>query len=485
MKNISTLAVRIAALCLVLCLALAITACDSRQTNDDELVLRVYNWQDYINDGTNEDNQKVDKSVMELWEEDYESRTGIKVRVQYDTFETNETMLNTLRTGKTQYDLVCPSDYIIQKMLIETQSGTEQNIMIEKYDLSKLPNYVANVSPYIRHLFDKNGWLDYAIGYMWGTVGIVYNPEAVALEDVSTWDILWNPEYENATSCKDTSRDAYVIGLLKVYGDELRANRAAYDSGEITADELQARTHEIVNRVDDNSIALVEEALKEMKENIYEFEVDTGKSDIVTGKIAANVAWSGDAVYAMDLAEEEDDMYLDFVVPEEGSTVWFDGWVMPKGANVELAQDFVNFMCSPEIAAMNQDFIGYTSVIAGDDIFDLVTEWYDDEEGDIDYDLSYFFEGTLSDDRLTDGKAIVRTSEVNRQLMTQYPSTEVTARCGVMEDFGDQNEKVLAAWGRVKGASLPVGVYVIIGVVLVALIAAVVLLGPGKKKKRR
>lgn len=420
----------------------------------EELVLRVYNWQEYINDGTDEDGQKIDESVMELWEEDYYSRTGQKVRVQYDTFETNETMLNTLRTGKTQYDLVCPSDYIIQKMLLETQSGTDENIMLEKYDLSKMPNYTNNCSPYISELFARYGWTDYAVCYMWGSVGILYNPEEVNEADVKTWDILWNPDYKNAITCKDTSRDAYVIGLLKVYGDELRANRAAYDAGEITGEELQNRTQEIVNRVDDDSIAAVETALKEMKSNIYGFEVDSGKGDIVTGKIDANIAWSGDAVYAMDLAEEEDDKYLNYVVPEEGSTIWFDGWVMPKGANVELAQDFVNFLCSPEIAAMNQDFIGYTSAIAGDDIFDLAVDWYNEEDGEIEYDLTYFFEGTLSEDRLTeDGRAVIRTSETNRQLMAQYPDLDTTYRCGVMEDFGDQNEKVLASWSKVKGTA--------------------------------
>ncbi len=446
---------------------------------DAGLVLRVYNWQDYINDGVDEDNNKVNKSVLELWAEDYESRTGRKVSVQYDMFETNETMLNTLRTGKTQYDLVCPSDYIIQKMIKETVEGGEENIMVEKYDLSKMPNYTANVSPFISDMFDRYGWTDYAVGYMWGTVGILYNPERVTDEDVSTWDILWNPDYRKATSCKDTSRDAYVIGLLEVYGDELRANRAAYDAGEIS------RTHEIVNRVDDKSIELVERALKDMRSNIYEFEVDTGKTDIVSGKIAANVAWSGDAVYAMDLAEEEDDMLLGYRVPEEGSTIWFDGWVMPKGANVELAQDFVDFLCRPEIAAMNQEFIGYTSAIAGDELFDLVTDWYGDDEGDIAYDLTYFFDGTLSADRLENGRAIVHTGERDRQLMAQYPSEEVTARCGIMEDFGDRNELVLAAWGRVKGAVLPDWLYVILGAALVAALVASALSGRKRKKKRR
>ncbi len=451
---------------------------------EEELVLRIYNWQDYINDGTDENGEKTDKSVIELWQEDYLARTGKSVRVQYDTFETNETMLNTLRTGKTSYDLVCPSDYIIQKMLIETQDGTDENIMLEKFDLSQMPNYTANVSPYIAELFAKNGWTDYAVGYMWGTVGILYNPSEVDEADVQSWDILWDKHYSKQTSCKDTSRDAYVVGLLKVYGEELRNNRSAYERGEISGEELQTRTHEIANRVDDESILMVESALKEMKTNIYGFEVDSGKTDIVAGKYHANVAWSGDAVYSMNLAEEEDGVLLNFVVPNEGSTVWFDGWVMPKGANTALAQDFVNFLCSPGIAAKNQEYIGYTSAIAGDEIFDLVLEWYDEEDGE-EYDISYFFDGTLSPDRLTDGRAVVRITEPNRQLMTQYPSREVTYRCGIMEDFGSQNEKVLAAWGRVKGATLPAIVYFLFGASVMAAFVAAIKLGSKNKKKRR
>ncbi len=450
----------------------------------DEQVLRVYNWQDYINEGLDDDGEKVDDSVIELWEADYFERTGKRVRVQYDTFETNETMLNTLRTGKTQYDLVCPSDYIIQKMLIETQSGVDENIMIEKYDLSKMPNYNANCSPYIRDIFDRYGWTDYAVGYMWGSVGIVYNPETVREEDVKTWDILWNPDYKNKITCKDTSRDAYVIGLLKVYEDELRANRAAYDKGEITGEELQRRTHQIVNRVEDQDIYKVEAALKEMKDNIYGFEADSGKTDIVSGKITANVAWSGDAVYAMDLAEEEDNKYLNYVVPDEGSTIWFDGWVMPKGANVELAQDFVDFLCRPEIAARNVEYIGYTSVVAGDELFELVYDWYGDSDGDIEHDVSYFFDGTLSPQNLTDGRAIIRTSEENRQLMAMYPDMDTSFRCGIMEDFGSQNEQVLRAWSRVKGTNLPFGMYVVAIVIVVGAAVLSILYG-GKYKKRR
>ena len=449
-------------------------------------VLRVYNWQDYIDEGKDDDGAKIADSVLELWEKDYYKRTGKKVRVQYDTFETNETMINTLRTGKTSYDLVCPSDYIIQKMIIATETGSEPSISIEKFDISKMPNYTKNVSPYISDLFNKNGWTDYAVGYMWGTVGFLYNPEVIREEDISTWEFFWNTDYKNRMTCKDVSRDAYVIGSLYVNREMLMDARARYEKGEISADEYTKIVNGVANNTEDKNIEKVGKALSEMKENIYGFEVDSGKTDIVTGKIDANLAWSGDAVYSMDLAEEEDGKKLNFVIPKEGSTIYFDGWVMPKGANTELAQDFVDFLCKPEIAAMNMNYIGYTSVIAGDELYDLLWENYGEEDGKYEHDLTYFFKGTLSEDKYTDdGRVIVRTNEFGRQLMTQYPSYEDTVRCGVMEDFGEQNQKVLEMWSEVKANKVSTLSYVMM--VLLGILAIVMLVTTirRKMKKRR
>lgn len=470
---------------LILCLAMLFLSVPSAFAEVE--VLRVYNWQDYINEGKDDDGAKIDDSVMELWEKDYERRTGKKVRVQYDTFETNETMLNTLRTGKTSYDLVCPSDYIIQKMLAATLSGEDESIAIEKYDISKMENYTKYVSPFISELFEKNEWTDYAVAYMWGTVGFLYNPEKISEDDISTWDFYWNTDYKKKSTCKDVSRDAYVVGSLYVHSDELKAAAEKYKNGEITAEELQKTVHLAANDTSDPNIEKVQKALTEMKENIYGFEVDSGKTDIVTGKIDANLAWSGDAVYAMDLAEEEDGKELGFVIPREGSTIWFDGWVMPKGANVELAQDFVDFLCRPEIAAMNMDYIGYTSAIAGDEIFDLAVENYHEEDGEIEHDLSYFFEGTLSPDRYTGGKAIIRTSAVGRQLTTQYPSYDEVMRCGIMEDFGDRNEKVLQMWSIVKSNNISAFSYVMMAVLALMAVGMIVssIKRKIKKKKRR
>lgn len=470
---------------LILCVLLCMTYTPASFAEEE--VLRVYNWQDYINEGKDDDGAKVEASVTELWEQDYFERTGKKVRVQYDTFETNETMINTLRTGKTSYDLVCPSDYIIQKMLAATLSGEEESIAIEKYDISKMTNYNKYVSPFISELFQKNGWTDYAVGYMWGTVGFMYNPEKVAHEDISTWDFFWNTDYKKRSTCKDVSRDAYVVGSLYVHSDELKAAAEKYKNGEISADELQQTVNAAANDTADGNIEKVQTALSQLKENIYGFEVDSGKTDIVTGKIDANLAWSGDAVYAMDLAEEEDGKELAFVIPREGSTIWFDGWVMPKGANVELAQDFVDFLCKPEIAAMNMDYIGYTSAIAGDDIYDLAMENYGEEDGQYQHDLSYFFEGTLSPDRYTDGKVIIRTNELGRQLTTQYPSYEEVIRCGIMEDFGDRNEKVLQMWSIVKSNTVSAFSYVMMVIIALMAIGMIVstIRRKLKKKKRR
>ena len=464
-------------LCLILCFSYA------PLSFAEETVLKVYNWQDYIDEGKDDDGAKISDSVMELWEKDYLSRTGKKVRVQYDTFETNETMLNTLRTGRSDYDLVCPSDYVIQKMISATEKGNDENIAIEKFDISAMPNYTKNVSPYISDLFEKNGWTEYSVAYMWGTVGFLYNPEMVLREDISTWDFFWNTDYRNRMTCKDVSRDAYVIGSLYVHREELRKANEKYKKGEISAEEMQKIVNTAANDTTAENIANVEIALSDMKRNIYGFEVDSGKTDIVSGKIHANLAWSGDAVYAMDLAEEEDEKELEFVIPNEGSTIYFDGWVMPKGANVELAQDFVDFLCRPEIAVMNMDYIGYTSAIAGDEIFDLVCENYEEEDGEYEYDLSYFFNGTLSEDKYTDGKAIIRTNTFGRQLTTQYPSTDEVARCGIMEDFGDRNEAVLEMWGKVKSNNITAFSYVMMA--FLALVAVFMLTSSMKKKLKK
>jgi len=448
----------------------------------EEVTLRVYNWQDYIDDGTDDSGTQVVPSVMEDWAADYFARTGVKVKVQYDTFETNETMLNTLKTGKSQYDLVCPSDYVIQKMIAATENGSDDKIALEKFDYSKLENYTKYASPYIKQVFEENGFDAYSVGYMWGTVGIIYNPAAVAEEDTRSWEILWNPDYKNRITVKDSVRDAYIPAVVAAYREEITSWNQRLSDGTVTLEEFRTALGDLMNRTDDQTIAAAGDALKSMKGNIYGLEVDSGKSDIVSGKIDINQAWSGDAVYSMDLAEEEDGVLLNFSVPEDGGSVWFDGWVMPKGANTELAHDFVNYLCQPAVAARNMEFIGYTSVIAGDEIFDLVQDWYGDDEGEYTVDLTYYFEGTLSEDYLAeDGKILVQTAEIGRQFSAQYPEKSVVDRCFIMRDFGDRNDAVLTMWSEFKSNSISAGLLIMFAVILLG--ACAVLLWFTKPKR--
>lgn len=411
-------------------------------------VLRVYNWQDYIDDGLDDAGEEVSTPVIKMWIEDYKNRTGVTVEVIYDTFETPETMLNTLKTGKSQYDLACPSDYTIQKMVRED--------MLEKFDTSKLVNYNQYGSPYLKDLFEENGWTEYSVPYMWGTVGLIYDPEVIDALDVSTWNVMWDNKYQNKATTKDSVRDTYFVGVMHVYQDELRNLRSQYQNNEISQAEYNKKVNEIMNRTDEDTLLKVETDLKLLKENIFGLEVDSGKSDIVSGKISMNLAWSGDAVYSMDLAEEEDDKILAYAVPEEGSNVWYDGWVMPKGANVDLATDFVDFLSKPEIAVLNMNKIGYTSAIAGTEVLEMIDDWYgaESEETAVEMDLTYFFGDTVEPNE--DGKVIVTVDEhyIGRQFSAQYPDFETITRCGVMEDFGDKNEAVLEMWANFKGNEL-------------------------------
>lgn len=447
-------------------------------TVDAETIsLKVYNWQDYIDDGTDDNGNIVSTPVIDMWIEDYKARTGVTVEVIYDTFETNETMLNTLKTGKSEYDLVCPSDYAIQKMI--------KDDMLEKFDTTKLPTYNKYGSPYLKELFEQNNWTEYSVPYMWGTVGLLYDPEVFSDELVSSWDIMWNKEYENLATTKDSVRDTYFVGVMHVYQEELQDLREQYLDGTITKEYYNKQVNIIMNRTDEETLRLVEDDLKIMKENIFGLEVDSGKSDMVTGKISMNLAWSGDAVYSMDLAEEEDDKILAYSVPLEGSNVWYDGWVMPKGANVELATDFVDFLSKPEIAVLNMNKIGYTSAIAGEAVLEMIDDWYgaESEESAVEVDLTYFFGDTVECDE--DGRVIVTVDEhyIGRQFSAQYPDYETITRCGVMEDFGDQNQAVLEMWANFKSNELTPLTWAT--VIVLAVLALVWMVRSGIKQRNR
>ena len=390
---------KIAILSLVFPFLLTLGACSAPENvvSGEQEVLRVFNWEDYIylNDG--EDYPEPDLTVQF---EQYMKEQGRNVLVIYDTFDTNETMLNSLKTGRVSYDLVCPSDYMIQRMLA--------NDMLVPFEEDWLANsnYKKYVSPYLNNMFnaitatntvtgETHSIGEYAVGYMWGTLGIIFNPaygdfEGLdALTDFQDWHALWDERYHGTFSIKDSMRDTYAVGIMETYDVELEQLLEQYQSGSITREAFNNALNEIFNRCNDEEIEEVKQYLLTLKNNSFGFEVDSGKEDIKTGKIGANTAWSGDAVYAMDGAEEEQGVELYYSVPRTGSNIWFDGWCMPKGANVSLAQEFLDFISLPENASQNMDYIGYTPFICGNEILDLVRSWYDLRS---DYGLFYIDE---------------------------------------------------------------------------------------------
>lgn len=475
-------------------------------SGEETIVLRVFNWEEYIDEGgegsyqydyeVNEDGSAP--PIIEDFEVWYEETYGTPIRVEYSTFGTNEDMYNQLQLGDT-YDLLCPSEYMIMKLAAEDylQPYTE-----DFFDPDIEENYyIRNVSPYIREMFESNRinrkdendsstWSDYAAGYMWGVTGFVYNPEFVNEDELAElgWDAMRAPQYRNRVTTKDNVRDSYFVALAICYRDEIEAL-------DMSAPDYGTRLAEIMNRTDDETIARVEEIMREMDENIYGYETDTGKADIVSGRIWLNFAWSGDAVYAMDLAEagedeegnEAEQALLNFFIPEECANLWFDGWVMPKGANTQAAQAFVNFLSRPDNAVRNMYYIGYSGVIAGEEVLEYVKdcysvdpEEYESEEEYTKYDLSYFFGDTVEEGTAWFYADTVQAT--SRQLHAHYPTLEVTQRCAVMDYYGEEaNEAINELWSRIKSETLDTWAIVVICVGIVLVIAAILLLKFGNK----
>ena len=419
----------------ILC-ALAATVLIAGCSTDREHILKIYNWSDYL-----------EESLIGEFEQWYEEQTGEPVKIVYQTFDINETMLSKIEKGHEDYDVVCPSDYIIERML---NTG-----LILPLDFASIPdsiNYIAlNKSPYMLKMFkeinpkfDAN---DYSVPYMWGTTGILYNTKEVTAEEAGTWDIIRNPKFAGRILIKDAPRDVYGPVLIYLKQKELA-------EGSVTLQELMWDSS-------DESIAAVESYLKQVKDGVLGWEADFGKEQMTKDRGVVSLNWSGDAVWAIEEAAEVG-VSLDYIVPEEGSTVWFDGWVIPKYAkNVKAASYFIDFMCRPDIAIRNMEETGY---VAANGAIEVLESQIDDEYEPI--NLTYFF-GADADS--------VRVNPV------LYPDQAVIDRCALEHDWGQDTDKLLAMWARVKGDNANSMTYIIIVVALAALAAGYIV---SKKNKR-
>ena len=218
---------------------------------------------------------------------------------------------------------------------------------------------------------------------------------------------MYNDFAKNSFSIKDSVRDVYAVSILHSYKEEIEELEDKYlNITNPDIDTFNKKLTEIFNSCDEDTIARVKEDMLKLKDNAFGFEVDSGKTDMVSGeKIGANLAWSGDATWAIYQAETENGVELAFEVPDEGSNIWFDAWCIPTVANNPgYALDFIEFMSEPAQAIANMEYVGYTTGTAGDEVLEYIYDSYDvrAEEEDYpdeayeEYDLTYFFEDSLT-----------------------------------------------------------------------------------------
>lgn len=268
--------------------------------------LKVYNWGEYMN-----------PQVLEL----FEKETGISVT--YDEYETNESMYPIIAKGAADYDLICPSDYMIQKMSDEG--------LLEPINWSRIPNAKNIDDQYFEFArgYDENN--TYSMPYLWGTVGILYNKKMVK-GPIDSWGVLWDTRYQDDILMQKSVRDAFGVAL-KYLGYSLN-----------TTDEAQ---------LDEAKQKLLEQKHSGV---VQAYVVDEVRDKMIAGEAAMGVIYSGEALTCME--ENED---LAYVIPKEGSNLWMDNFAIVKGAkNKENAEKFLNFLCRPEIMKMNFEYITYS-----------------------------------------------------------------------------------------------------------------------------
>ena len=404
---------RILSLCLVTLLALGvmlsgIAGCSFAEEPEETLI--IYNWGDYI-----------DEDIEEEFEAYYLEATGKRLDIVYSTFETNEIMLTTVEKGEEAIDLVCPSEYAIQKLMEgghlqkidSTKIATYNNVDSAIYD--KVAEVFTGIN--VPGVGQNESMVDYFVPYMWGTLGILYNADVVTEADLAEgYGLLWNsannPELEGKILMKDSIRDSYVAAVMRL--KELDRLPLGYET--LTVQEL-------INTVDETLMQAVEQVLLEQSEALKGYEVDFGKAQMTSNRAYVDLAWSGDALWAM-----EDGENLDYFVPEIGGNIWFDGWAILKDAqNVKAAYMFIEYLCRPEIAIRNAMAIGYTSgldknaMLASEETLAIVEE--------NEYDVEEYFSDEL-----------------------RYPDIASATVLGVMKDFGERNSATIEMWERVKSS---------------------------------
>ncbi len=386
---------------------LPLVACDKEEDDGvaNDGVFTVYNCEDYIDEDT--------LSEFEDW---YFEKYGKKITVNYVTYDTNETMLTKVMNNDANVDVICTSEYAIQKLY--------NNDMLYPIDKTEGMNTInQGIYAMVEKKFGKD-FSNYLVPYMYGTLGILYNKDifdeyGINIEEEG-WSILWNPNnYEILNKMilmKDSIRDTFAAGVL--YLKEQDRLPDVYSDYSV---------EDLINCTEKELVDAVSEALIEQKTALKKYEVDFGKDDLVALKAYVDLAWSGDAMYAIEEAEGYG-VNLDYYVPEVGANVWFDGWFIPKSTTKrEVANAWIEFCSIPSVSVRNMIYVGYSSAVdqevlkADEEVLSLLE--------DNDYDIEEFFSWEV-----------------------RYPDIS-NPDFGMMADYGDANTRMTIMWETVKAAT--------------------------------
>ncbi len=341
MKRVMTLLL----LCLLVTVSAALVGCG----NDGTVTLNVYNWGEYISDGS-EGTLDVNAAFEEYYYETY----GVRVKVNYTTYASNEDMYAKLKSGATSYDIVIPSEYMIQRMIGEG--------MLEEIDLSSVPNFAYIAEEFQYPEYDPEN--RYSVPYTYGMVGVIYNTKMVDEADTGSWSLMWNEKYSGKILQFNNARDAFGTAM---YYQRIDVN---------TTDRAQWET------------AL--EYLKAQKPIVQGYVMDEIFNKMKGESAAISAYYAGDYLTMYDSNDA-----LAFYYPEEGTNVFVDAMCIPRGARQkEIAEAYINFMLSEEIAVANAEYIGYASpntlVRESEEYIAYMEDWHEDAMSILYPDLSTY-----------------------------------------------------------------------------------------------
>ncbi len=382
-------------------------------------ILKIYNWGDYI-----------DEDLIGDFEDWYQAETGKTITVEYDTFETNEDLIMRIEVLKNDYDLVCPSDYMAERMI---KGGLAQKVDRTVFDMTAEGFLYEGLADMVKP-FDEQ--LEYFVPYVWGTFGIMYDTNHIdaGSEDMTSWGALWSEKYKKHILMKDSVRDAYSVA--RIYNNRETLSSLS-DGFKDYNEQYQAELISYFSTIDMPAVKAAQNALIAQKSLLYKYEVDSGKADMLAGTTQGTLGlfWSCDSCLIM---QEDGGEHFYYEVPKEGSNVWVDGWIIPKYAGNKYAANmflkFINLYDDENDFAMrNFDYMGASMASA-----EVMADAKAALEGD---------DGTDEESVLYDKPEWFKQMYIDML----FPPDDVLARCAVMRDFGKKwSTELDSMWIDVK-----------------------------------